>query len=403
MASQGLAASARQAVKGALCGDAAAIGTHWIYGKGNVGDRVGDSPAFARPDKANYVGPAYYAHGGKVPGEVTHLGAAAQTALRALAKGSPEGTNAFWPGVGNWRAEVDSAFGYGGSWVGYVDHATKDTLANLGSAVATALAAAGAPEIVGSAANSLGGASAESLGSAAYREKLEAKIGELAAKDDAQEGAGNVDGTVLDAFVASLAGPKGSDGDTQTNALSKTTPVAALGVALGLEEPVLDMVVEKAIRETQNNDESVLAIGTLLSVLRSVLNGSSVPDAVHAAQAKLESTPGEKAAEYAAAGAKAIQLAADGETDTVVVANDHFGSSCPLPNTLPCLFHALLTTDSYQSAVTALLLAGGDSAPRAAFAGAVFAAAGSPIPTAWTSICHEILIEADELIDAVLQ
>merc|ERR1711916_58759 len=105
---------------------------------------------------------------------------------------------------------------------------------------------------------------------------------------------------------------------------------------------------------------------------------------------QLESTPGEKAAEYAAAGAKAIQLAADGETDTVVVANDHFGSSCPLPNTLPCLFHALL-------------LAGGDSAPRAAFAGAVFAAAGSPIPTAWISICHDLLAEAAELVDAVLQ
>ncbi|KNC51874.1 ADP-ribosylation/Crystallin J1 [Thecamonas trahens ATCC 50062] len=364
---------AHAAVLGALIGDAAAIGSHWIYGAGNVAARLGPSPAFAAPDKANYEPPAYYAHGTKSVGESTHLGHATVVALAALATAPPSAP--LVPGPGPWRAAFLAAYDYGGAWVGYIDSATRGTMANIKAAVDSAVVAA-VPDAdpaqaaaLAKAANSIGGAAALSLGTPEYLPALRKALADTkvtAPGDDA-----------LEAFSTALAAPIGDGNDTQTNALCKVLPYV-LAVDAGLARDDVLALVADAIAETQNNSVSQLAITNLFTILLDVVSGTSIADAVAAGLAGLDAavdagTP--HAAEYAKYAHLAVTLAADGVDDCVAVADEHFGSACPLEFTLPCLYHALSVASDYHDAVNRALLVGGDSAARTAYLGAPHLAA----------------------------
>ena len=98
-----------------------------------------------------------------------------------------------------------------------------------------------------------------------------------------------------------------------------------------------------------------------------------------------------------------MTLAADGVDDCVAVADEHFGSACPLEFTLPCLYHALSVASDYHDAVNRALLVGGDSAARTAYLGAVYAAAHGyeTIPHAWRSLTSQLQATAAEHIAAI--
>lgn len=116
----------RDMVLGALVADAASMGLHWLYDQDRLADVAGGCPAFRTPDAADYDGfKGYFVHGGKPPGALSHYGEQLLVMLRALAE-----TNGRYDKAA-YEAAFRAHFGYGGTHVGYIDRATRDTLDNL--------------------------------------------------------------------------------------------------------------------------------------------------------------------------------------------------------------------------------------------------------------------------------
>jgi ADP-ribosyl-[dinitrogen reductase] hydrolase len=106
----------RGAVWGQFVGDAAALGTHWIY---NLSDLQQLYPSgvngFEAPKKGHY-------HFGKKPGDQTHYGDGALVLLESLAKEGRFDPKAFG------RSFVENF--QPGVYAGYIDKATRGTLEN---------------------------------------------------------------------------------------------------------------------------------------------------------------------------------------------------------------------------------------------------------------------------------
>ena len=98
---------------GAFVGDALALGPHWVYNT-NVIDKK-----YGRVE--HYLDPLASYHKGKKAGDFTHYGDQMLVLLESIANGGGFEAQRF---ATDWRTFFE---GYGG----YLDHATKDTLANI--------------------------------------------------------------------------------------------------------------------------------------------------------------------------------------------------------------------------------------------------------------------------------
>ncbi|WP_226780652.1 ADP-ribosylglycohydrolase family protein [Oceaniglobus trochenteri] len=118
----------RAALMGALVGDAASLGAHWIYDVGRIADlraAHGGSAAFLPVDPAHYDGGVgYFAHGARRLGMQTQYGATLALAMAAIQRDG--GFD-----VGAYQADFAAYFGAGGPFVGYIDRPTRGTLANI--------------------------------------------------------------------------------------------------------------------------------------------------------------------------------------------------------------------------------------------------------------------------------
>ncbi|WP_170419640.1 ADP-ribosylglycohydrolase family protein [Ruegeria atlantica] len=116
----------RNLVTGALIADAASLGLHWLYDQPRIAELGGENPEFCATTAQDFDGvPAYFAHPLKQPGDLTQYGEQLMVLLSALAQSG-----------GTYDQKVYNAafvahFGYGGTFVGYIDHATRETLENL--------------------------------------------------------------------------------------------------------------------------------------------------------------------------------------------------------------------------------------------------------------------------------
>jgi ADP-ribosylglycohydrolase len=109
-----LANRIRGAIWGQFVGDAACLGSHWIYDLEELVRRYPEGlKGFEAPAAGHY-------HAGKVPGDQTHYGDAALLMLRSVAERGRFDAVDF----GRRFVEVMASPGY----TGYRDHATRDTL-----------------------------------------------------------------------------------------------------------------------------------------------------------------------------------------------------------------------------------------------------------------------------------
>jgi ADP-ribosylglycohydrolase len=107
----------RGAVWGQFVGDAAALGTHWIYDLTELQQLYPDGVhGFEAPKEGHY-------HFGKQPGDQTHYGDGALVLLESLAREGKFDERAF----GRRFVEIFRP----GTYSGYIDKATKGTLENL--------------------------------------------------------------------------------------------------------------------------------------------------------------------------------------------------------------------------------------------------------------------------------
>jgi ADP-ribosylglycohydrolase len=342
--------AARSAVLGALVADAASLGLHWIYDPGRIADVAGERPEFLEPDLRHYHGTsAYFAHKGKRAGDSTHYGEQLLVLLRSLAATG----GAFDPA--DYERRFVASFGPGGTWVGYIDYATRETLRNLDAAERAALSAARAFD--------LGGYEED-------RALMEAKVmasvqrwrGEALARamakavrithgDDAALIA--VGQEMARAVERAREGFHGAD-DAQLPAVSKLPALA----------PRASELVEPAVRVTNNSDDAVAWARPIARMLDAAVQGA---------------TPRE-----------AADAVADGVDPAQV------GIACPLPEAVPLVVALLRDATDFASTVRANLFAGGDSAGRAIVLGAVLGAAFG-VPPEWSARTHAVA-EAEALM-----
>jgi ADP-ribosyl-[dinitrogen reductase] hydrolase len=292
----------RGAIWGQFVGDAAALGTHWIYDLEELQQLYpGGLHGFEVPLPDHY-------HFGKKSGDQTHYGDGALVLLESLAQEGRFDIKAF----GRRFVEVFQ----GGAYSGYLDKATRGTLENYQ-------------------------AFAQSHPSESF---------------DFQHGAD----------------------DDQLAAASR---LAALVVRYW-NDPTLLQVVEQATRVCQNKDSTVGYMKFNALLLSELFNRRDVHTAIRRAEEQTEFVEPQFGQEIR----RQTRLALEETLNDVIEATLTFGQACPLPNSFPSAIHALLKhSDDFESAILAVLSAGGDNAGRASMVGAWLGAhlGIAAIPKAW--------------------
>lgn len=111
---------------GVLVADAAALGLHWLYDLERMHQVVADNdPCFFTPNSDHYEGQVgYFAHGDKFAGEQSHYGESYLLNLRHLIEQGSFKTQIF-------QQDFIATFGPGGTYSGYIDSPTRQSLQNL--------------------------------------------------------------------------------------------------------------------------------------------------------------------------------------------------------------------------------------------------------------------------------
>lgn len=378
---------AQHLVLGALVADAAAMGWHWLYDQDHLQKHDPNTPEFRTPSAEDFAGvPGYFAHAGRQAGDLSHYGAQLMVMLQSLS-----GTGGrFDPD--HYMDMFRQTFGYGGSYVGYIDHSTRDTLDNFTRIddETRRQAAAAVPELDAVLANSLttkalrlikdhrpqvalsAVGQQESPQGTILREAFEEAV-RITHNDDAVVAAGF---RVLE-VVISAPRPTGAS-DEQFPAISKLPPlVAAYAMQPVNQRLSFQDAVQQAITATSNHPNAVAYGHVSARIMQMVIAGQALPEAIAA---------GLEGAETEVSDHIKKALAMTDRSVNEVTAT--FGLACHLRYGVPSLLHNAITAGSFTEAVRRNILAGGDNCGRAMLLGAImgvqFGVGGAQgIPQAW--------------------
>lgn len=120
--------NAAACLMGALVGDAAALGLHWIYDPARIAAvaQAQGHVAFTPLDPRHFDGvPSYFAHGLRPKGGMTQYGEVLHLAIKTLIAGDGR------LDTPRYQQAYAAHFGPGGAYCGYVDRVTRGTLHNL--------------------------------------------------------------------------------------------------------------------------------------------------------------------------------------------------------------------------------------------------------------------------------
>lgn len=377
----------RGAMIGAAVADAASLGFHWLYDQDRIRTLAPTNPEFRSPSAADYENvPGYFAHGRKRSGDLSQYGEQHLTLLRALSHSQ---------GVYN-KLDYESAFvncfGYGGTYTGYIDHPTRDTLNNIilaenkALADANALAFTGSDELKRKLITKVLG-NAKQYSGEQLKEKVEASV-RLTDNDEylVSHALKMVD------LWESVQGLHGAD-DTQLPALSKLTAL----VACYADNSELTNVVESAIRVTNNNDAAVEYGQCVAKSLEAVILTGDIESALAVAQ------------QYPSELTKsAMEKVLHAQTLSTPEATAQWGMACQLNIGFPSAMHNISLAKSYSTAVQQNIYAGGDSCGRAIVVGAMLGACygiggDTGIPKSWIGKLNcegELGVAVNRLLDA---
>lgn len=386
-----LSARGRAAIVGALVADSAALGFHWLYDQARVAEvsaRVG-SVVFRTPTEADYDGTmGYFAWAGKAPGDSSQYGTNCAVMLSALAKNQGAYVTSDYIDV------YSKAFGYGGTYVGYIDTPTRQTLDNLARQKRAQEEKIEEIEFSGShddrhmmvvkARGSLAKYGADKAAGRAYMER--AILETHPAPNVVAFGL-----KVFDALAESSGDFPGAD-DIQVGALSNLPPI----IALCAGTTNFERQVEDAVRVTNNNDTAIVLAISFARILESAILGKTAhpgPTLMATGRTSPEAT--------------GYINAASAFNDSLVAAAASFGKACPLKNSFPVIMTAINSGSlSYRTVVEQNILAAGDSCGRSipigALYGACFGIGGeNGIPQEWVDMymaAHpEVLAQLDSL------
>lgn len=365
----------RNAIIGAAVADAASLGFHWLYDQPRIAAAAHGVPEFNNPDAANYADvPGYFAHGNKRAGDFSQYGEQLMVMLRSLVENNGQFDQT------HYQNSFIDCFGYGGTYVGYIDHPTRDTLNNIAAAEAEVLNEAqrlpfdGDDTLKRKLITKVLGHAKQANGEA-LRSAVEASVRATDNNDYYVEHALNIV-----TLWESLNGFLGAD-DTQLPALSKLPPL----VSQYCSNDSLNTVVNAAVRVTNNNNSAV-AYGAAAAVAqKAAIETGSKMTAVNAISNNVNSAVDSTTqAKIDSLLSEALSLDAVSVPD----ATAQWGMACQLENGFPSIVHNVATSGSYSDAVRYNILAGGDSCGRSVVLGAIMGACcgldnESGIPAQW--------------------
>jgi len=333
---------------GVAVADAAALGLHWIYDINRIKEVGGVEPEFLDPDPKNYDGvPSYFAHPTKIAGDNSHYGENFLNAARSIANNGGE----FNPR--KYQRDFQDYFGYGGSFSGYIDHPTRDTLQNLAVAELKAMERVAADfkdldqdlretlmmKVMPATKNHSGQKLLAEVEAAVRLTHDDDNIVKLA-RDMAQ---------AVDQTIPLDSGAR----DDQIPALAGILPLIASG-----NENLAD--IEAMVRITNNHEKSVAAGRFFAGLLLAVIEGQTLAEAFE--EAKPELPP-----DWQESTQKAMTR--DWSSDEALI--EEFGAACPLQYSLPVGLYIVRTSGSYAAAVRQNIRVSGDNCGRALLTGAL--------------------------------
>lgn len=364
----------RNMILGALVADAATMGLHWVYDQPHIVKIAPEAPEFITPTASNYEGVlGYFAHATRSTGMQSQYGEQAMVMLRTLAEGGNGSTD--------FADQFRAYFGYGGGYVGYIDHATRDTMDNLRRY----------EDAAHHAAEQL-----EPPLERRLRKQLVAAALPLLARYEGEELSQRyeaaVDGDLLPAAKTLLPAllriprPTGSY-DLQLPAIAKLPPlVATMAVQ---EDDIFDAEIDAAVRTTSDHPTARHYGAISGRMMRAALNEGTIEAVIRAAE---QTAQGDAATLVA----QALAMRDKGNAEVT----RHFGMACDLPYGLPSALHNIATAADYTTAVRRNIYAGGDNCGRAILVGAIMGALHG-VPEGWQmQMTHKQ--EADALIDRLL-
>jgi ADP-ribosylglycohydrolase len=341
-------------ILGALVADAASLGFHWLYNQGRIREVAGKTPAFRTPTASDYQGTqGYFAHGHKLAGEFSQYGEQAMVLLRSLVENDCQYSRHHYEKL------FYEHFGYGGRYVGYIDHPTRETLNNMTTAEADAIKRAETIPFAGdNKSKTLLIKKVLGLVKKVDGQELQRQVEELAANTSDDKASLHYTLAVMEK-LKSINAYHGAD-DEQLPAIAKLP--ALVTVYQGNDQ--LKSVVESAVRVTNNNELAVQFGQTAATMIGSAMQTKDPEMAIIKGC-------GSAAPKIASLIHKAISF--KNEDNTAVTSK--FGTSCNLSFGVPALAHNAITASSYREAVQKNIYAGGDSCGRAILLGALLGAA----------------------------
>jgi hypothetical protein len=369
------------AVLGALVGDAAALGLHWIYS-----DAVLDAQAalpsllFTSPRETQTFyrkRPSVYAHQHKSAGDLSPYGSLLRMAVQQAALDRQVWSD---QSVRVFKRALVEAFGPGGTYVGYVDATIRLTLEAVLLELRLALDAVRVPdEIDARTARLIRHVKVFPLALVCDGEELlNRSLAATRASHNFDAALAFTKDVVAAAEAVRAAAQPCGQADVAHNTVAVRSLLATV-LTLQLDAQAAGAAVRRFNRAVTQADDSFAWCDVIHQLLRAVLVGATIADAI----AQLD--VGESAAVAAAVGRARAEVATD-HRDFV----GSVGRASYLSCSVPAVLHLLLQVSSRQLEPTAAfvwaleqcVLAGGDSCGRAALVGSILGAAHGDVPAA---------------------
>jgi ADP-ribosylglycohydrolase len=351
----------RAALLGAVVGDAATLGFHWLYDSARIEKVGGATPEFHTPNPADYEGTTgYFAARGKQAGDLSAYGAHLLAAVRSVTD-----SNARQWSTSQYLTRFVQTFERGGTFNGYIDSPTQGTLDKLQKAVISTVEVAIDRVKTHLTADQctffrrfLAKQATDYRGKELV-DKFSTFIGVHAESDSVRRAAADA----AEYYDSHRPIRVGAD-DNQSTGFVKIP--AVVPTILGHND--FDTIVEEAVRATNDNDECVTYSVFAARVLEAVLQGSEITVAVDRALALVADK-----SDLHENIRKAIVF--DVRTQGAAALAKEFGSSCAARNCIPTSIAIVTTRDmSFSEAIRLNIQVGGDSPSRAVFIGAVLGA-----------------------------
>lgn len=371
---------ARASLLGAVVADSAAMGLHWIYDTARLAEVGGDSPEFREPDQKNYEGVVgVFAHGGRPVGTLTRYGATVELVAEQMARDNGVFVS---PAM---AVRFLQTFGYGGTFVGYVDHPAAGTLDEIRRRDAEI------EESFGALSDRIPFHTLVALGPHIQSIASDREIGDAEARlTEVLSGYPDIKLETeqmllivakVDDLHKTYWSPSGVS-DLQLPVLAPVIPAALAASAQKMSEKLLLESVRTAAHLTHIDSDALAAGDFVALLLKDLMSGSTLRSSI---EARLSVLPDDLATK--------VRGAIDRTWNSTVEAANELGMSCALTEGLPLSLVTLIRANSYAEAVRTTILCGGDSCGRGllvgALAGLLWGEDGDTgIPSAWTSKVH---------------